>query len=150
MKPNFCWIFVIMVAMACLPLAACTQGQTAEAEAIKPVTIERLKNASEPTRETLTQEAAKRLDIQTAQAMIKTVGGAQRTVISYGAILYDNEGNTWAYISPSPLTFLRHQVKVDRIVGNEAILADSLPAGTKVVTTGAEELFGAEFEFAEE
>jgi len=35
---------------------------------------------------------------------------------------------------------------VDYIEGDQAVLTEGLPAGTKVVTVGGQELFGAEFE----
>ena len=91
-----------------------------------------------------------RLDIQTAPVREAQINGAQRKVIPYAAILYDTQGATWTYISPGPLIYLRHPIKVDFIQGNDAILTDDLPAGTAVVIIGAAELYGSETEFAEE
>jgi hypothetical protein len=136
--------------VACMPLTGCKQSQEAvAAEEGGPAKVEHLDGA-EPTRVTLTEDAAKRLDLQTAAARDLQVRGAMRNVIPYSAILYDTEGNTWTYTSPEPLVFVRHSIKVDFIDGEMAVLSEGLPAGTSVVTVGAEELYGSELEFEEE
>ena len=141
---------VLILAIACLPLAACTQtAEEAAAEEGWPAKVEHLKGA-DPTRVTLTEDAAKRLDIQTAEIRDLEIGGAQRKVIPYAAVLYDTEGNTWTYASPEPLVFVRHKITVDRIEGEMAVLSDGPAAGTSVVTVGAQELYGSELEFEEE
>jgi len=68
----------------------------------------------------------------------------------YAALLYDTEGETWIFANTKPLTYERQQIKVDRIDGDKAVLAEGPAVGTLVVTTGAAELFGAETEFEEE
>jgi hypothetical protein len=98
----------------------------------------------------LTAEAVKRLDIQTATVREAQVNGAQRKVIPYAAIIYDTQGNTWVYLNPAPLTFVRHPVAVTDIQGDQAVLSDGPPAVSAVVIVGATELYGAEFEFQEE
>ena len=66
------------------------------------------------------------------------------------SLVYDTEGNTWIYASSEALTYVRTSVKVDSIQGDDAVLLVGPPAGTQVVSVGAEELFGAETEFEEE
>jgi hypothetical protein len=149
MKLNNRWMLALLC-LACLPLAACGQIQSVAASDPKPITIAHLGNATEPTRETLTQKSVDRLGLQTATVSTMTIDGKERLVVPYAAIVYDTQGNTWTYVNPAPLTFVRHLVKVDRIEGDTVILADGLSAGTAVVTTGIEELYGAEFEFQEE
>ena len=134
----------------CLLLSACGQAPADTAtEENHTVTVEEL-TGEEPTRETLTEDAAKRLDIQTATANDVEVNGAKRTVIPYASIIYDTEGATWVYLNPEPLTFVRHPVTVDDIKGDQAFLSDALPSGSAVVTVGVAELYGAESEFEEE
>src|SRR5262249_53322978 len=143
------WIGVALL-LACLPVTACKHSEeAAAAEESGPAKVEHL-NGAEPTRVTLTEEAAKRLDIQTAVARDMEIKGAKRNVIPYAAVLYDTEGNTWTYTSPGPLVFVRHRIQVDFIDGEMAVLSDGLSAGTAVVTVGAEELYGSELEFEEE
>jgi len=150
MKNHDRWMVALLLA-ACLPLAACKQtSETAAAEEdAGPAKVEHLQG-DEPTRVTLTEEAAKRLDIQTAAIRDMEIGGAQRKVIPYAAVLYDTQGNTWTYSSPQPLVFVRHRIAVDRIEGEMAVLSDGPAAGTEVVTVGAQELYGSELEFEEE
>jgi hypothetical protein len=147
MRNNYRWMAVVLL-IACLPLAACSQAPATTPED-RPATVEHLEGA-EPTRVTLTEDAAKRLDIQTATVRDAEDNGAQRKVIPYSAILYDTQGDTWTYTNPEPLTFVRHHIVVDRIEGDQAFLSDGPSSGTAVVTVGAEELYGSETEFQEE
>ena len=71
-------------------------------------------------------------------------GAAQGLVIPYSAVLYGLNGETWAYINPAPLTFVRHPITVDYIEGGQAFLLDGPAVGTEVVTVGAPELFGTD------
>jgi len=149
MKQYRGWFWMALF-VACLPLAGCKQSQEAvAAEEGGPAKVEHMGGA-EPTRVTLTEDAAKRLDLQTAVTSDMEIRGATRHVIPYSAILYDTEGNTWTYTSPEPLVFVRHRITVDFIDGEMAVLSEGLPAGTAVVTVGAEELYGSELEFEEE
>jgi hypothetical protein len=144
------WMVVILL-FACLPLAtSCRSASEAAAdEEAGPAKVEHLDGA-EPTRVTLTEDAAKRLDIQTDTIRDVVIAGVTRRVIPYAAILYDTEGNTWAYTNPVPLVFVRHRVVVDFIDGEMAVLSDGPSLGSAVVVVGAEELFGSELEFEEE
>ena len=141
---------VVVLILACLLLSACGPGPgAAAAEENHPIKVEHLEG-KDPTRETLTEDAAQRLDIQTAAVRDTEVNGVQRKVIPYAAILYNTQGVTWVYTSPEPLTFIRTSIVVDSIDGDTAILSDGPPTGMLVVTVGATELYGAEFEFQEE
>ena len=71
-----------------------------------------------------------------------------RTVVPYTALIYNDEAKTFVYTSPKPLSFVRAPVSVDRIEGDRVLLSDGPPAGTKVVTVGATEVYGAELEIA--
>ncbi len=70
--------------------------------------------------------------------------GKPQKIVPYSSVLYDVRGNTWVYINPKPLVFVRHAIKVDFIEGDIAVLTDGPAIGTKVVSVGAPELFGAE------
>jgi hypothetical protein len=141
---------VVVLLFASLLVSACGQSPEATTTEENPnIKIEQLEG-KEPTRETLSDEAVKRLDIQTATASDMQVNGAQRTVIPYAAVIYDTEGATWVYLNPAPLTFVRHPITVDNIQGDKAFLSDALPANSAVVTVGVAELYGAESEFEEE
>jgi hypothetical protein len=141
---------VVALLLACGLAAACQKSPgDATTEEVRPIKIEHLEG-NDPTREILTEEAAKRLDIQTAKVTNAEVNGVQSTVIPYAAIVYDTQGNTWVYLNPEPFIYVRRAVGVKDIVGDQAILSDAPPVGSAVVTVGVAELYGAEFEFQEE
>lgn len=73
-----------------------------------------------------------------------TGSDAAQKVVPYSAVYYDAKGAAWVYVSIRPLTFERHRVSVERVIGELAILSDGPPAGMPVVTVGAALLYGAE------
>jgi hypothetical protein len=144
------FLLVGIVFIASLQLSACTgQPDAAAADEQLPAQVEHLTGA-QPARVTLTEDAARRLDLQTDVVQIENTSGVQETVIPYSSIIYDTEGGTWVYASSEPLTYLRTPVQVQTIRGDDVVITPGLTAGTAVVTVGAEELFGSETEFEEE
>lgn len=144
------WMLVVLI-ISSLYLAACGSPQeAATSEENQPIHLSE-PDGDNPRIETVTEDAAKRLDLQTAEVQDMMVDGAQQRVIPYAAILYDTEGATWVYLNKDgPLTFVRHPVTVKDIKGDQAFLSDGPPSGSTIVTVGATELYGAEFEFEEE
>jgi hypothetical protein len=144
------WIVgvLIVAGVAAILLAVGSGGskQPVSAQAGEPATVEPIKG-SDLSRVTLTAAAAERLGIKTAAV---EQHGANRTVIPYDAVLYDPNGNTFTYISPEPLVFVRHAIGVADITGDRALLSSGPPPGTAVVTVGSQELFGTEFEVEED
>jgi hypothetical protein len=90
-------------------------------------------------------EAAKRVGLQTAP--IRQDG--RKEIMPYAALIYDAEGDTYAYTAPKPLTYVRQQIDIDHYDGNSVVLSDGPPAGTEVVTVGVDEVYGTEFEVEE-
>jgi hypothetical protein len=131
------WLVVALVVLPLL-LTACGSDGTTE-EAAGPALVEEVAG-SDLMRITLTPEAAKRLDIQT----VAVEENGSTTVIPYSAVYYAPTGETWAYVSTKPLTFVREAIVVEDIEGDRAILSDGPAAGTQVATVGVAELFGAE------
>jgi hypothetical protein len=126
-----------------LVLTACGGSSEGPAPAA-PVQIKKLPGGRNQL--TLTADAAKRIDVKTAA--VKSDGG--NTVIPYAAVLYDPDGATWTYTSPSPLVFVRADITVKNIDGERAILTKGPAPGTAVVTIGATELWGEEYGGIEE
>jgi hypothetical protein len=144
------WMAAVLV-MAGAPLAACHRSPDTPIK-IKPAHVEHI-DGTKLSRVTLTAKAAERLDIKTALVRTASVREAQvtpsgslRKVVPYAAVLYDAHGDTWVYTNPEPLVFVRHSIMVDYIDGDQAVLTDGPPVGTRVVMVGGQELFGAEFE----
>jgi hypothetical protein len=130
-------IGLVLLAVA-FPAAGC--GGSSDGGSSEPAAKVKEVAGTETSRITLSAEAAKRLDIQTA--VVKQ--GAGGKVVPYAAVFYSPSGDTWAYVSTKPLTFVREPIVVDRIEGDEAVLSDGPAVGTKVATVGVAELFGAE------
>ena len=65
-------------------------------------------------------------------------------VVPVASLLYDLNGETWIYISPEPLQFLRVPVVVDYIKDDMVVLVAGPPVGTKVAIVGVAELHGAD------
>ena len=150
MKFNHHWILALLVAM-CLPISACQKAQdVAEEEGKSPAEVKRLNGEDGPAQITLSEEASKRLDVQTAAVEEADVNGAKQKSVPYAALLYDTTGATWVYTNPQQDTFIREAIKVDRIEGDKVVLAQGPAVATKVVTVGVAELYGSEQEFEEE
>jgi hypothetical protein len=138
--------FLAALIGATLVLAACGSSPAAPAaeEDSPPAVVTPIDGSDDLHRVTLTAKAAERLGIETAAVGRAAAKG--RTVIPYSSILYDPEGEAWAYAEHEPLVFERTHIAIDSIVGDEAFLTAGPAEGTMVVSVGVAELFGAEFE----
>ncbi|MAZ27351.1 MAG: hypothetical protein CL868_09775 [Cytophagaceae bacterium] len=65
--------------------------------------------------------------------------------VPYSAVLYDYNGGEWVYVRTKPQTFVRTRINVSHVINQMAVITDGLKLGDKVVTLGAPELFGTEF-----
>jgi hypothetical protein len=139
------------VAAAALFLAGCataSAGQEPPPAVVKPIPGSAVKQLQ------LTGQAIHRLGITTAavrtgQATIDGQRGT-RKLIPYSAVVYDNDGSTWAFVNTGPQTFVRQRITVAAIQGNTAVLAAGPAPGAAVVTVGAPELLGTEYEISGE
>ena len=142
---------ILLAVLLVLPLSACgaqipVTGEESEA---KPVVLDPIVG-TDLNRLTLTEKAAERLGLETAQVRAEQVDGAEQLVVPYAALLYDPSGVTWVYVNVEPLVFVRQAIVVDSIQGDDVFLSEGPEAGANVVTLGATELFGSESEFEEE
>ena len=132
----------VALALAGASLSACKEVETETATGYEPA---HLKEINEDLKQvTLTKEGAARTGLETEK--VRERGGDK--IVPYAALIYDTEGKTYVYTAPKPLTYLREEVKVDRIAGNRAHVSDGPAAGTEVVTVGAAEVYGTELEIA--
>ena len=135
---------MVVIPLAALALWACQPE--ANTDAIAPAAQVEHVDGTGLNRVTLTAQAAQRLDIQTASVEAVAGPGPVTSAVPYGAVIYDARGDTWVYTGTEDLTFVRHAVSIESIEGDRAYLSDGPEAGTPVVTVGAAELFGTEFE----
>lgn len=138
----------LVTAFVAVSIAGCSQAPAADpadpAEGGPAVVAE--VPGTDLHRLTLTERAVERVGIRTA--VTATVPQTKKLTVPYAAIIYDSTGKTWVYTNPEPRVYMRQSITVERITGDMAVLTAGPPAGTVVVTTGAEELFGAEFDTA--
>ena len=133
--------------MSCLAglglLSACSSAKS-EATRVEPAKVE--VSATGVQQVVLTAQAAGRIGVTTAP-----VGAAEPSpsgpvrIVPYAAVLYDADGTTFVYTATGPLVFVRRNVTVESIAGDNAFLSDGPAAGTAVVNQAAAELFGVEF-----
>jgi hypothetical protein len=135
----------LVVALVAAGCGSSKDNSGAAPEAV-PAVVAPIKG-TDLSRVTLSADAVRRLGIRTAPALAAT---GRRTVIPYAAVLYDAGGGTFTYTSPQPRVFVRHAIRVIRIDGDRALLAAGPPAGTPVVTVGAQELYGSEYDVEED
>ena len=139
-----------LIVGAGLTLGGCASPPPATtAKAVEPVQIEAIGD-TDVKRLTLTDKAAQRLAITTAAVTEeRTADGAAtgtvRLLMPYSALLYLPDGTTFAYTNPDGHAYVRQTVSVEGIRGDQAVLTAGPAVGTAVVTTGAAELWGAEF-----
>ena len=134
---------VVLTAVLSLGAAGCS-GPAPEAEAAYEPSVVTEADGDNAAQVVFTEKAADRVGLQTAGAQ---QSGTQ-TVLPYASLIYDPEGATWVYVSDPDLTFVRAQVVVDRIEGDQVFLSDGVPPGTQVVTVGAAEVYGTELGIA--
>ena len=110
-----------------------------------PAELEALKG-KDVYRVTIDAEGVERAGIQTAPIR---QNGQEGTVMPHSAVIYDADGETFTYTSPEPRTYVRQKIVIDDVVGDSVMLSDGPPTGTEVVTVGAAEVYGTEFEVEE-
>jgi multidrug efflux pump subunit AcrA (membrane-fusion protein) len=67
--------------------------------------------------------------------------------VPWSAVEFDIHGGTWVYEQTGPRRYARRRVVVAYTIRDDAVLSSGPEAGAKVVTAGAQELFGAETGF---
>ena len=134
-------------------LAAITVGASGCSEAVASneespetaVTVEEPAEEGQPARLTVSERAEQRLGLKTepVRPLTGQANGATE-VIAYSAVVYDEDGKSWAFSAPSPRTYIRVPIVISSIAGQTVQLKSGPPVGTQVVVVGAPELVGAE------
>lgn len=129
-------------------LAGCASPSATGATATPPAVVEQSAGHGMP-RILLTQEAARRIGVHTEVVRDVDLNGTRQKVVPYAAVLYDANGDTYAYSNPENLVYVRVPLRIDHIDGDQAVLSDGPPGGTSLVTVGGTELLGSEFQVGE-
>lgn len=85
---------------------------------------------------------------QRVAAMLSMRDDMADLTVPWSAVIHDIYGGTWVYVSTAPHTFVRQRVQVRHVRDGIAVLKSGPPKNTKVVVTGAQELFGTEVGFS--
>ena len=134
----------VLAALAVVTLlAGCRQVEEVAPTVHEPATVEEVEGLETP-RVSFDQEAADRVSLQTAE--VRETRRGQK--VPYAALIYDAQGVPWVYVSPRPLVFQRAKVAVDHVTGSSVWLRSGPPAGTRVVTVGSTQVYGAELDIA--
>jgi hypothetical protein len=132
------------LAMITFGASGCSEaGASNEANSETAVTVESA-GEDQPARITVSERAEHRLGLRTEPVRPLTGQPGVTEVISYTAVVYDSDGKSWAFSSPSPRTYLRVPIDIASITGKTVQLKSGPPVGTQVVVVGAPELVGAE------
>jgi hypothetical protein len=133
------WIVVVLVT-ALVPLTGCSATPAAEQKIEHPAEVKDIPGSTIKT-VILAEQAAQRIDVKTEQ--VRDAGGQHS--VPYSSLIYDPAGKTWVYTSPSPRTFVRHEIEVDRIDGDQVFFKGDPATGTLVASRAVAELYGIEF-----
>jgi len=139
MRPPQRTALALLLVSLAVSLPACTQVEESESE-YSPTETKAIPGREE-LQVTFNAEAVRRAGVQTAH--VRAGGG--HTFIPYAALIYDENGDTYTYVSPKPRVYIREPIRVDHIAGDRVVLKQGPTVGTEVVTTGAAEVYSAEF-----
>jgi len=146
MSPKHLSVAGLVIGAAAI-LAGCATATPAETPPalIKPVAGSQIPQLQ------LTERAVQRLGIVTQPVrQTRAAGQPAHEVIPYAAVVYDTDGSTWTYVNTAARTYERRPVTVTEIDGAVALLSAGPPAGAPVVTVGAAELLGTEYNISGE
>ena len=92
----------------------------------------------EPARLTVSERGVERLGLSTEPVRAVSGQPGVTEAVSYSAVVYDADGKSWAYSSPSLRTYIRVPLEISSITGKTVLLKSGPPVGTQVVVVGAE------------
>jgi hypothetical protein len=146
-------LMMVVLTLASLPSIACDSlgatPEAAQAATSGPASIEPIEG-TELHRLTLSAKTAERMAIKTVRVrevqVAQSGSTATRKVVPYASVLYGLKNDAWVYTSRQPLVYVRHRIAIDYIEGDNAVLLEGPAVDTEVVTAGAAELLGTEFE----
>jgi multidrug efflux pump subunit AcrA (membrane-fusion protein) len=64
--------------------------------------------------------------------------------VPYSSLIYDPSGKTYVFTNIRPLTYVEVPITVDHISGDAVYLKTGPKPGARVVSVGAEELYGVQ------
>jgi hypothetical protein len=139
------WLVVLLLLVGSLAITGCGKPAAAGEEGEEHAKVEDVPGKPDEKRVVLTPAGAEALGVKTGVVESgRSDDGGKALIVPYAAVFYDSEGQAFTYTSPAPLTYVRQPVELDDVRKGRAYLAKGPPAGTAVVTVGADEILGAE------
>jgi len=125
---------------AALGLAGCQTSASGAEEAIAAAASVEAPQDGGPARLHLTDESVLRLGLETAPVE----GRPGELTIPYAAVVYDAEGESWAFVEQEPGVYQRAPITITAVEDDTVRLSEGPEPGTPVVTVAAAELVGVE------
>lgn len=124
----------------CGVAAGCAPVEVVAPSHYEPVHVATIDPETSLKRVTFTEESASRADLRTAPV----VQSGDVLEVPSAAVIYEDAGTALVYVAIDPLTYQRVEVLVEGDDGLTARLSGGPEPGTQVVTTGANQVWGAE------
>jgi hypothetical protein len=82
---------------------------------------------------------------QRVSVQVSLAGNVEQRAVPWSSIVQDIYGGNWVYEQTAAHKYIRRRIQVKQVVDDWAVLEQGPALGTKVVSTGAAEIFGTEF-----
>ena len=139
-----CWLVVLLL-VGSGAVAGCGKPTAASEEGEAHAKVEGVPGKPDEKRVVLSPEGVSALGVETARVKSGPGDdGGKALIVPYAAVFYDSEGEAFTYTNPEPRTYVRQHIVVDDVKKGRAYLTQGPPAGTAVVTVGADEILGVE------
>ena len=123
-----------------LGLAGCQTSASGAEEAIAAAASVVPAPDGGPAELHLTEDSVARLGLETEPVE----GGAGGLTIPYAAVVYDAQGDSWAFVQQEPGIYQRAPITITEVEGDTVRLSEGPEPGAEVVTVAAAELVGVE------
>ncbi len=131
------WPAVVVVLLAAFGVGGCGSVKTAPT----PPSSRLVRVPGSPAGKIiLSATGAQRIGLQTEPAGVN----AKSVTVPDSAVIYAPSGQTYVFSNPARLTYTEVPITVGHISGNVVYLTQGPAPGTRVVTVGAEELYGVQ------
>jgi multidrug efflux pump subunit AcrA (membrane-fusion protein) len=121
-------------------VAGCAEVTATPTKYYEPYHVETPKASTDPKVVTFTEESARRAGVIT----VPVVQDGDQVVVPSASLIYEKSGASVVFISPEPFSYHRVPVEIAKDDGSRAWLAEGPAAGAQVVSTGANQVWGAE------
>ena len=131
---------VAATVLTAVTAAGCAAVKSSTKPGYEPVHLETPSSTTEPKIVKFTEEAARRVGVATE--VVRAADG--RLVVPSMSLIFEKSGQVLVFQSTDPLTYHRVPVVLVKDDGTKAQLSSGPAVGSRVVTVGANQVWGAE------